>query len=141
MLAGAARAGRPRSRFGLVAVGATAVAPPLVAIGFTTHAGVPQVGGAVLMTIGVWCTGLLQLGRARAPGRPAARTLLTVSGLAIWVPMVLAVAWAAGEHWDVPALSIPDMARTHGVTNALGFALCGLLARAASPSTIRDVDA
>jgi hypothetical protein len=43
--------------------------------------------------------------------------------------MALAVAWAAGQHGDVPVLSIPDMARTHGVTNALAFTLCGLLGR------------
>jgi hypothetical protein len=40
--------------------------------------------------------------------------------------MILALAWAAGQHVDVPALSIPDMVRTHGVANALAFTLCGL---------------
>ncbi len=55
--------------------------------------------------------------------------LLAISGLAIWVPMVLAVAWAAGQHWDVPVLSIDDMVQAHGVPNALAFVLCGLLAR------------
>jgi hypothetical protein len=47
--------------------------------------------------------------------------------------MVLAVAWAAGQHWDVPLLSVPDMVRTHGAANALGFVLCGLLARRIDP--------
>ena len=42
--------------------------------------------------------------------------------------MVLAVAWAASLHWDVPALSVPDMARTHGVMNVV-FVVAGLLAR------------
>jgi len=42
--------------------------------------------------------------------------------------MVLAVAWAAGQHWDVPALSIPAMERTHGVPNALAFVVGALLA-------------
>ena len=42
--------------------------------------------------------------------------------------MALAVAWAAGQHWAIPVLSIPDMARTHGLANALGFILCGLIA-------------
>ncbi len=50
--------------------------------------------------------------------------------------MVLAVAWAAGQHWHVPALSIPDMARTHGIANALAFVLCGLLA-ARSASAVK----
>jgi uncharacterized protein (UPF0548 family) len=113
-----------------VPIALTAAAPPIVAIGFVTGSAIPQVGGAVLMTLGVWATATVQLGasldrsRRRSP-----RALLAVSGVSIWVPMVLAVAWAAGQHWSVPILSIPDMARTHGAVNATGFVLCGLLAR------------
>jgi hypothetical protein len=58
----------------------------------------------------------------------ARRLLLAVSGLAVWAPMALAVAWAAGQHWDVPALSIPAMVRWHGLPNAVGFVVAGLLA-------------
>jgi hypothetical protein len=82
------------------------------------------------MTIGVWLTATLELRAAFGHDRPPlARVLLGASGIAIWIPMVLAVAWAAGQHWDVPALSIPDMERTHGVANALAFVLCGLVGR------------
>jgi len=116
-----------------VATGAlvlTAAAPPVVAAGFVTDGAIPQVGGAVLMTLGVWLTATLQLRHAVAlRGNALCAGLLVVSGLAVWAPMVLAVAWAAGQHWDVPILSIPDMARTHGVANAFAFCLCGLLAR------------
>ena len=108
----------------------TAAAPPIVAIGFVTGSAVPQVGGAVVMAVGVCTTATLQLrtvfDASLSRGR---RVLLAVSGLSIWAPMVLAVAWAAGQHWSVPILSIPDMARTHGAANAAGFVLCGLLAR------------
>jgi hypothetical protein len=108
----------------------SAVAPPIVAVGFVTRAALPQVGGAILMTLGVWLTATLQLRRAASAWRrPAAAVLLGISGLAVWAPMVLAVAWAAGQHWDVPMLSIPDMARTHGLANALAFVLCGLSGR------------
>ncbi|MGH9281119.1 MAG: YndJ family transporter [Acidimicrobiales bacterium] len=109
----------------------TATAPPVVALGFITRGAVLQVGGAVLMALGVCATGALNL-QAAASARTDARTarlLLAVSGLAIWVPMALAVAWAAGQHWDIPVLSIEDMARTHGVANALGFAIAGLVGR------------
>lgn len=120
--------GRGR-RMGAAAVLFTAAAPPFVAVGFVTGAALPQVGGAVLMALGVWLTATLQL-RAVVVGPPsAASALLGVSGLAVWVPMVLAVAWAGGQHWDIPVLSIPDMARTHGLANALAFSLCGLLGR------------
>lgn len=124
--------GRGR-RPAFVAVACTAAAPPLVAIGFATRAAVPQVGGAVLMTIGVWATAVLQLRTAWSRRWSTAGVLLGISGLSIWVTMVLAVAWAAGQHWNVPALSIPDMARTHGVVNAVGFCLAGLAARRLDP--------
>jgi hypothetical protein len=121
--------GRRGRRVGAAAVVLTAGAPPLVAVGFVTGWAVPQVVGAVLMTIGVWCTAGLELQRSfGARLRLPTRALLLVSGLAVWVPMVLAVAWAAGEHWDVPALSIPDMVRTHGAVNAICFIGAGLLA-------------
>lgn len=109
-------------------VATTAVAPPVVALGFVTGTAVPQVGGAVLMTVGVGATSLLQLRAAQDPtGPPAARLLLGVSGLAAWVPMVLAVGWAAAQHVAVPALSIDDMVRVHGTLNGLGFVVCGLV--------------
>lgn len=121
--------GRSRSHVARTAVVLTGAAPPVVALGFVTTSAVPQVGGAVLMAIGVWLTAALELADVTTAASPGARVLLAVSGLAIWLPMVLAVAWAAGAHWDVPALSIPDMARTHGLVNAFAFVLAGLVAR------------
>ena len=139
----------PRA-LGRAAVVLTAAAPPVVAAGFVTRAAVPQVGGAALMTLGVWATATLELRRAFAERRypagagqtvlpvaagrsvlPVAASrsvLLVVSGLAVWAPMVLALAWAAGQHWAVPALPVAAMVRTHGAANALGFVLCGLVA-------------
>jgi hypothetical protein len=112
---------------GAAAVVVTVSAPPVVALGFLVEHPVPQVGGAVLMAIGVFLTAGLQLVDARA-AHGAARLLLVVSGLAPWVPMVLAVAWATSLYAEVPALSIPDMVRTHGTMNAV-FVVAGLVAR------------
>ncbi len=124
-------------RVGRAAVACTAAAPPVVAIGFITHSAIPQVGGAVLMATGVCLTAAVQLRAARRSASAAVTVLLSVSGLAVWAPMVLAVAWAAGQYWAVPILSIPDMARTHGLVNALAFVLCGLLGRTAeSPAPV-----
>ena len=53
---------------------------------------------------------------------------------------LLAVAWAAGQHWNVPVLSIDDMARTHGLANALAVVQCGLLARHLSSPVDRTAD-
>lgn len=107
----------------------TAAAPVVVASGFVTRSPLAQVGGAVAMAVGVWCTATLELRLATAGERSRTeRVLLFVSGAVIWLPMVLAVAWATGQYWDFPALSIPAMERTHGVANSLGFVLAGLLA-------------
>jgi hypothetical protein len=119
--------GRTHRTAGAVAVVLTVSAPPVVALGFLFEHPVPQVGGAALMAAGVLVTAAMQLSDARRAAGPS-RVLLVVSGLAPWIPMVLAVAWAASLYADVPALSIPDMARTHGTMNAV-FVLAGLVAR------------
>jgi hypothetical protein len=112
-----------------LAVVLTAAAPPVVATGFVTGLAIPQVGGAGLLTAGVWLTGILHLRAAWGHGDASAvRVLLAISGVSVWFPMVLAIAWAAAQHWDVPALSVADMVRTHGVANAFGFTICGLVA-------------
>jgi YndJ-like protein len=135
VLAARARAAAPPGggrRLAGAAVVLTAGAPPVVAAGFVTGAAAPQVGGAVLMALGVAATAAAELAEALASAarrEPGRALLLAVSGLAVWAPMALAVAWAAGQHWAVPALSVPDMARTHGLPNALAFTLCGLVAR------------
>ncbi len=103
-------------------------APPVVALGFITRLAAFQVGGAVLMAIGVCAVGALQVNEAlRRSGRT--RALLLVSSASPWVAMGLGVAWAASQYWPtVPALTVPDMVPTHGALNAFGFVLCGHLA-------------
>ncbi len=106
----------------------TIAAPPVVAIGFTTGSAPAQIGGALLLSIGVWIVAGLTLAAVlpRTAGA-GAKVLLTVSALTVVAPMVLAVFWAAGQHYDVPALDVPAMARIHGTLNAFGFSLAGLL--------------
>jgi hypothetical protein len=117
-------------RLGWVALGLTGGAPVVVASGFTLGWAVLQVGGAVLMSIGVFATAALQLADAARGGQPAARLALAVSGLAIWAPMVLAVAWATSQHVaGTPALSTADMVPAHGAVNAVAFIGAGLLGR------------
>jgi len=54
-------------------------------------------------------------------------TLLAISALSALVPRVLAVWWTAGLAFDLPHLSMTSTAATHGVANAVGYTLCGLL--------------
>jgi hypothetical protein len=108
----------------------TAAAPPVIAIGFVTGWATPQVGGAALMALGVFSIAALELRVAMTDRRSpwSRRALLAISGLAVWAPMLLAVTWAAGQHWSVPALSVPAMVRWHGLPNAIGFVIAGLAA-------------
>ena len=107
----------------------TIASPPIVAVGFTTRAPLPQITGAMLLTLGVWMVaGLAATVVARRTAVAGARALLIISALSVAAPMVLAVFWAGGQHYDVPALDVPAMARVHGTLNAFGFSLGGLLA-------------
>jgi uncharacterized protein (UPF0548 family) len=139
--ASAGATGRARL-WGTAAVMLTAGGPPIVALGFVSGLAAAQVGGAVVMALGVVTTGALELiAASNRRMRPAPRVLLGISGLSIWIPMGLAVAWAAGQHWNVPALSIPDMARTHGAANGAGFILCGLWGRGLARRNIDEAAA
>jgi YndJ-like protein len=113
--------------------------PPVVALGFVTGAGLPQVGGALIVTVAAWAvafgTFLLATSSSASDAAPATargaaqrggRSLLVASALSPVIPMVLAVQWALAQHVDVPALSVQDMAATHGVLNGLGFVVAGL---------------
>jgi hypothetical protein len=106
----------------------TIAAPPIVAIGFTTGSAPAQIGGALLLSTGVWIVAALTLAAViPVTAGTGAKALLGVSALSVGAPMVLAVFWAAGQHFDVPALDVPAMARIHGTLNAFGFSLVGLL--------------
>ena len=115
----------------------TIASPPIVAMGFTTGSAVFQIGGALLLSLGVWIIAGLTFAVVVpiTPDAPA-RALLSLSALAVVVPMVLAVFWAAAQHVDVPALDIPAMARIHGTLNAFGFSLAGLLGWAAHDADV-----
>lgn len=108
------------------AVWSVVAGPPLVAAGFALH-GSLQIVGAIVLTTGLLLVAGLTLGHAgrRLDDRPAS-LLLGVSAIAVVVPMLLAVQWALGANLDLPALSVPNMIRTHGAVNAFGFALLGL---------------
>lgn len=104
------------------------LAPPVVATGFVTRLWVAQVGGALMMTLGVWLIASMQFADVRR-GAGAPRVLWLVSSLSPWVAMVLGVAWAANLYWPtVPALTVVDMVPTHGALNAFGFVTCAHLA-------------
>jgi hypothetical protein len=104
---------------------------PLVAAGITLSA----FGARLPELVAAWflagvCIALagFQLSVAIHTGRLAERLLLGVSGLSLLAGMGLAMMYSLGNMLRTDWLDIPLMLRTHGVINAFGFALPGLLA-------------
>jgi hypothetical protein len=99
----------------------------LVLIGYFTGDTV-ELAGALVLTAGMWTVSWLTWRHARThvADRPTA-VLLTVSAAILLASMVLALSWAVGEATGLPHPSLAWMAATHGVANALGFALCAMV--------------
>ena len=117
-----------RARHGLaVALPLALVGPPITALGF---AAVPamQVLGAVVITVALWTWSASAGGVVPATAAPLERALWAVARLAVLGSMPLAAWWAFGTVVGFTVLSIPTMAATHGVLNAVGFVGCGLAA-------------
>ncbi|TDO66599.1 YndJ-like protein [Kribbella sp. VKM Ac-2571] len=114
----------------LAADGLAAVSVPLgtaiVLLGFFLGDPVELVG-AVVLTTGMWLVGWNLWKRSQRVDRTTA-ILLTVSGSVLVLTMLLAISWALGHVVDTPYLPLEWMVATHGVANAVGFALCGVLA-------------
>ncbi|MFE4355694.1 YndJ family protein [Kitasatospora sp. NPDC056800] len=88
-----------------------------------------QFAGAAVLTTGMWLVGLVTWRdlRPRTGDRTTTR-LLAASSAVLALTMLLALWWALGRAAGLPHPTLTWMAATHGVGNALGFALCALLA-------------
>jgi len=69
--------------------------------------------------------GMVRAGIAAKNG--SGRWLLFVAGASVAAGMILAAVWAVGEYPLQAFVNIRQMAEFHGVLNAIGFVLCGLL--------------
>ncbi|MEU9984334.1 YndJ family protein [Streptomyces sp. NPDC050856] len=88
-----------------------------------------ELAGALVLTAGMWAVALLTWRDVRAGGRDRlTRGLLAVSAAVLVATMLLALSWALGEATGLPHPNLTWMAATHGLGNALGFALCSVLA-------------
>ncbi|QIP83355.1 YndJ family transporter [Streptomyces sp. Tu 2975] len=88
-----------------------------------------ELAGALVLTAGMWGVALLTWRDVRGAERdPYTRALLAVSAAVLVATMLLALSWAVGQAADVPHPGLTWMAATHGLGNALGFALCSVLA-------------
>jgi hypothetical protein len=98
----------------------------VVLVGFFTGTTVELVG-TVVLTVGMWLVGWLTWSQRRGADR-VARVLFAVAAAVPFASMALAIQWALGRSFELPHLSVTWMAATHGAANAVGFALCSILA-------------
>ncbi|HEY8599233.1 MAG TPA: YndJ family transporter [Thermomicrobiales bacterium] len=115
----------PRRLLRLIVAGIIA-AIPLVALAISDL--LPEPPGAFLLTVCLLALSGVVATLVRRLGSPVARGLLLVSALAPLLPMALACAYTLRDPFPMIGLTIPLMVRFHGLVNAIGFVLCGLLA-------------
>jgi hypothetical protein len=125
LLAGLTATAAP-SRTSVVGAAAVPVGTALVAVGHFTGRWT-ELAGALVLTAGLLCTSWVAVRQVVVPDA-LARLLLRAACCATPVSMLLAVHFALGCATGLPHLGIPETAATHGVLNALGVGLCGLLA-------------
>ncbi|GGS10098.1 hypothetical protein Snoj_15660 [Streptomyces nojiriensis] len=97
--------------------------------------------GAVVLTGGMWAVALPTWREVRPAGADrTTRTLLATSAAVLVATMLLALWWAVGEATGITHPTLTWMAATHGLGNALGFALCSVLAwrRLAADTRLAD---
>ena len=105
----------------VVAVG-WMVGVPLVALGITTSSLIEPIGTVTLATTG-GLLGLVLMERAVRHRNP----WLAASGASLCFAMVLAAGYGLAQQFGFRWLDIEMMERVHGMANAFGFALCGLI--------------
>ena len=111
--------------------------PFVVAVGFVVSPAL-KMGAAVLFSASVAGIAISVRACARLVEDRTSRGLLKVASIAVFAGVVLAGAYAVADFMGSDALTIPQMARTHGILNAVGFCLPGLLGWIAESARIRE---
>jgi hypothetical protein len=109
------------SVFGIIA------GTPLVATGITFSPLLEVIGAIVLATSLLLLVYLIRYLVLRVIVYRPAQLLLTISAISVLAGMLLTYLYAISEFTGYHLISIPQMVAIHGLVNALGFALCGLL--------------
>ena len=107
--------------------GAVSLGSPVLAAGYVLFVPLLRVVGAGLLTVGLLALSLLMLALVRDLRPRLAQVLLAVSATTVIAAMLYATVYAVADWFGQVWIAIPHMARTHGVINALGFSLCGLV--------------
>jgi hypothetical protein len=100
--------------------------PYAVAAGFVVAPALKMAAGLLFSaSVAVLAVFLRECGKRAADS--TARALLQVAAGAVFAAMLFAGAYAIADFAGSNALTIPQMARTHGILNAVGFCLPALL--------------
>lgn len=105
---------------------AIAILPYAIAIGFVISRSL-KMTAAVLFSACVAGLAVALRSCGKRAENPTARWLLQISAGSIFAGMIFSTAYAIADFAGSDALTIPEMARTHGLLNAFGFCLAGLL--------------
>ncbi len=114
-------------KFYLAAATGVIAGPPLVAAGITLSRPV-EVFSAVTLAASLFLLAMLKMFFVALQAPPLPRLLLILSAMSVIVTMIFACLYAFGRLAGMETISIPLMAQVHGISNAFGFVLCGLLA-------------
>jgi YndJ-like protein len=102
------------------------VMPVVVAAGFVISLGV-KMAAALVFSASVAGLGIFVRGCGRRAEDGTARILLQAAAGAVFAGMVLSGTYAVADFLGSGVLTIPQMARTHGILNGVGFCLLGML--------------
>jgi len=100
--------------------------PFILAAGFVYSPFLKMAAG-VAMVVAMSGLAVIQLLLAGSVASRVARAYLWVSSFSVAAGMGVAGIYAIGDWLHRDWLVIPQVAQTHGVLNALGFSLCGIL--------------
>jgi len=109
-----------------VAIGAIA-GISLIAAGNALSSPVVKLAGVASMVLSMIAFAVTSASVAVESGSPIARGLLLVSAGSIVVGMLVAGVYGIGELSGSGWIGIPRMVLVHGLTNAVGFTLCGVI--------------
>ena len=100
---------------------------PLLAMGYVLHVRALRLTGAALLVAALVMMAGWVLWNLRRIQPLTARFLLGGSAMSAVVAMVYAGIYALADFLGAVWIAIPQMARTHGMLQAIGFSACGLL--------------
>lgn len=118
----------PLSKLFRIPAAGVIAGPPLVAIGITFSRRIEMISAFALAVSLLTLAMLTLFVIVPALKSRVAQLLLIVSANAVVVTMIFACVYAIGRYAAITTVTIPLMARVHGLINAFGFVLCGLLA-------------